>query len=182
MESIHQYVESMKTAYLADQRHRGDGNDPFLEADRRETAKQEAAAKRVHPTLHLPALPQPATQVSGLFASSAMPGASTAFGAAPPASSASSGSGSGFSLLATPTASSSLFSTPNILGASPQSSLYGTMSATPAMAGSASLFASTPASGVSTFVTPLATGKLSFNISFTHFIFVIVTNLNFDLF
>lgn len=154
VESIHQYIESMRTAYLADQRHRGDGNDPFLEADRRETAKQEAAAKRVHPTLHLPALPQPATQVAGLFSSSAMPGASRA---TPPVSSAS--SGSGFSLLATPAASSSLFSTPTILGASPQSSLFGAMSATtPAIAGSASLFASTPASGVSTFATPFATG------------------------
>ncbi|KAK8674016.1 hypothetical protein V6N13_112322 [Hibiscus sabdariffa] len=34
----------MKTAYLADHHHRGDVNDPFLETDRRETAKQEAAA------------------------------------------------------------------------------------------------------------------------------------------
>ncbi|KAE9449759.1 hypothetical protein C3L33_18342, partial [Rhododendron williamsianum] len=46
VESIHQYIESMKAAYLADQRRRGDANDPFLEADRRETAKQEAAARR----------------------------------------------------------------------------------------------------------------------------------------
>ncbi|XP_024978510.1 nuclear pore complex protein NUP58 isoform X2 [Cynara cardunculus var. scolymus] len=47
VESIHQYMESMKTAYLVDQRGRGDGNDPFLEADRRETAKKAAAARRV---------------------------------------------------------------------------------------------------------------------------------------
>uniref|UniRef100_UPI004072FD0D NUP58 n=1 Tax=Arabidopsis thaliana TaxID=3702 RepID=UPI004072FD0D len=51
VESIHQYIESMRTSYLADQRRRGECHDPFLEADRRETAKQEAAAKRVHPTL-----------------------------------------------------------------------------------------------------------------------------------
>lgn len=31
VESIRQYIEGMKTAYLADQRRRGDGNDPFLE-------------------------------------------------------------------------------------------------------------------------------------------------------
>ncbi|KAK4393356.1 Nuclear pore complex protein [Sesamum angolense] len=78
VESIHQYLESMKTAYLADQRRRGDGNDPFLEADRRETAKQEAAARRVHPTLHLPAASQSTGQGTGPFAISAAPGASTA--------------------------------------------------------------------------------------------------------
>ncbi|KAE8690302.1 VAMP721 protein [Hibiscus syriacus] len=43
VEIIHQYIQSMKTTYLADHRGRGDVNDPFLEADRRETAKQEAA-------------------------------------------------------------------------------------------------------------------------------------------
>ena len=61
MESIHQYIESMRTAYLADQRRRGELNDPFLEADRRETAKQEVAAKRAHPILYLPANSQPST-------------------------------------------------------------------------------------------------------------------------
>lgn len=41
----------MKSAYLADHRRRwGEVNDPFLEADRRETARQEAASKGVHPT------------------------------------------------------------------------------------------------------------------------------------
>ena len=67
----------MKAAYLADQRRRGDGNDPFLEADRRETARQEAAAKRVHPTLNLPANSQPSTQVAGLLPSSGTQGASS---------------------------------------------------------------------------------------------------------
>ena len=36
-----------------------------------ERARKEAAAKRVHPTLHLPANSQPSTQRAGLFASSA---------------------------------------------------------------------------------------------------------------
>ncbi|KAF9600720.1 hypothetical protein IFM89_011407 [Coptis chinensis] len=42
VESLHQYIESMKTAYLADQRRKGDANDPFLEAGRRELAKQKS--------------------------------------------------------------------------------------------------------------------------------------------
>ncbi|KAF8087551.1 hypothetical protein N665_0578s0004 [Sinapis alba] len=83
VEKTHQYVESMRIAYLADQRRRGECNDPFLEADRRETAKQEAAAKRVHPTLHLPATcsttsTQTSTQVAGLITNSATPGSSNA--------------------------------------------------------------------------------------------------------
>ncbi|KAL6636862.1 hypothetical protein ACP70R_024434 [Stipagrostis hirtigluma subsp. patula] len=53
VEDIHQYVETTKTRYLKDRRCRGDCTDPFLEADRRETAKQEATARIVHPTLHL---------------------------------------------------------------------------------------------------------------------------------
>ena len=54
----------MKTEYLHGQRRLGNATDPFLEANRRETAKQEAAAKRVHPTLHLPAPVQPTAQIS----------------------------------------------------------------------------------------------------------------------
>ncbi|XP_027153743.1 nuclear pore complex protein NUP58 [Coffea eugenioides] len=172
VESIHQYIESMKTAYLADQRRRGDGNDPFLEADRRETAKLEAAARRVHPTLHLPAVSQPSTQVAGAFSSSTMPGALTA----PPTSAAisSASSGSGLSLLGTPsgaTSSSSLFSTPmtsvpvslfGSSGASPQSSPFGSLSAsTPVVSGAASLFGSTPSSSVSAFTTPFPSGGLT---------------------
>ncbi|KAL6961601.1 Nucleoporin p58/p45 [Sarracenia purpurea var. burkii] len=167
VENIHQHIESMKTAYLADQRRRGDGNDPFLEADRRETAKQEAAARRVHPTLHLPAISQPSTQVAGLFASSATPGASSAPHTS--AAVAASSSGSGSSLFGTPsfaTSSSSLFSTPitsaptsslfGTPGASPQTPLLGT--STPAFVGTASLFGSTPSPGISTFSTPFASG------------------------
>lgn len=172
VESIHQYIESMRTAYLSDQRRRGDGNDPFLEADRREMARQEAAAKRVHPTLHLPAAPQPTTQVAGLFASTGAPGVSNA----PQTSGAplSSSSGMGNSLFAaTPasTSSSSLFSTPATTAgnlftssiASPQSSLF--PSSSPSMFTSAStpsLFGgSAPASaaaGTSLFSTPFGSG------------------------
>uniref|UniRef100_M1AMP9 Hydroxyproline-rich glycoprotein family protein n=1 Tax=Solanum tuberosum TaxID=4113 RepID=M1AMP9_SOLTU len=168
VESIHQYIESMKTAYLADQRRRGDGSDPFLEADRRETAKQEAAAKRVHPTLHLPTISQPSTQVAGLISSSAAPGVSGTPQMSSAVSFASTGSGS--SLFATPSvaaSSSSLFTTPTMSapvsslfgtsGASPQSSLFGSLStSTPAF--STPLFGSTPASGVSSFATPFASG------------------------
>ncbi|MBA0655612.1 hypothetical protein Goklo_008079, partial [Gossypium klotzschianum] len=152
VESIHQYIESMKTAYLADHRHRGDVNDPFLEADRRETAKQEAAAKRVHPTLHLPANSQPSTQVAGLFASSAAPAAASAPQTSAATSAAS--SGGGLSLFSTPSStpassmSSSLFATPTT-GASIQTSLFSSSSGS--LLGSAStpsLFASTvPAFG-----------------------------------
>ncbi|KAM1590089.1 hypothetical protein PS2_033954 [Malus domestica] len=77
VESIHQYIVSMKTAYLVNKRRPGYGNDPFLEANRRETARQEAAAKKVHPTLHLPATSQPSTHVAELFASSGTPRTST---------------------------------------------------------------------------------------------------------
>lgn len=167
VESTHQYIESMKTAYLADQRRRGDGNDPFLEADRRETAKQEAAARRVHPTLHLPTVSQPSTQVAGLLTISPATGASTTpsmFAAA------SASSGSGTSLFATPSATTSLslFSTPTTSapvsslfassGATPQTSPFGSLSvSTSGFGTSAPLFSSTP-SGLSTFSTPFGTG------------------------
>lgn len=167
VESIHQYIESMKTAYLADQRRRGDANNPFLEADRRETAKQEAAARRVHPTLHLPGISQPSTQVAGLFASSATSGASSAPHTSAAVVAASSGSGS--SLFSTPsaaTSSSSLFSTPvasapttSIFGqssASPQTPLFGSL--TPSFSSTPSLFGPAPSAGVSTFSTPFASG------------------------
>lgn len=150
----------MRTAYLADQRRRGDENNPFLEADRRETAKQEAAARRVHPTIHLPM-----GQATGPVAISAVTGASTSTNtsAIVPAS-----SGSGSHLYSTPAAPTStpLFSTPttstpfpSLLGsaAPPQSSPFGASSS--AFGISTSLFSSTPASGVSTFATPFATGQ-----------------------
>ncbi|KAL5557157.1 hypothetical protein UlMin_039393 [Ulmus minor] len=180
VESIHQYIESMKAAYLADQRRQGDVNDPFLEADRRETARKEAAAKRVHPTFHLPANSQPSTQVTGLFASSGTQGMPTA----PQTSAATTASsGSGFSLFSTPSApstsmSSSLFTTPTI--SAPGSSLFGSSSATPqasifsassgslfgsastpSLLGSAPAFGSTTPVGGSLFGTPFgaATGS-----------------------
>ncbi|AEE86757.1 hypothetical protein ISN45_At04g039440 [Arabidopsis thaliana x Arabidopsis arenosa] len=143
VESIHQYIESMRTSYLADQRRRGECHDPFLEADRRETAKQEAAAKRVHPTLHLPASTtstQPSTQVAGLIASSATPGGSNPPQTSVPTSNPS--SGAGFSFLNTPASgpSSSLFATPS--STAPTSSLFGP-SPTPTQT---PLFGSSPAS------------------------------------
>ncbi|XVE87207.1 hypothetical protein DITRI_Ditri18aG0097600 [Diplodiscus trichospermus] len=169
VESIHQYIESMKTAYLVDQRRRGDVNDPFLEADRRETAKLEAAAKRVHPTLHLPANSQPSTHVAGLFASSATPTAASApqTSAAPaPAS-----SGGGLSLFSTPSStpassmSSSLFATPSS-GAPIQTSLFSSSSgsllgsaSTPSLFSSTTpAFGSTASAGGSLFSTPFASG------------------------
>ncbi|CAK7339447.1 unnamed protein product [Dovyalis caffra] len=135
VESIHQYIESMKTAYLVDQRRRGDGNDPFLEADRRERARQEAAAKRVHPTLHLPANAQPSTKGAGLFANLATSSASTA----PQTSTATSSSGNALSLFSTPSVpsssmSSSLFATPTT--SAPAFSLFGSATA-PSLFGSA---------------------------------------------
>ncbi|XP_071730978.1 nuclear pore complex protein NUP58-like [Rutidosis leptorrhynchoides] len=156
VESIHQYMESMKTAYLADQRERGDGNDPFIEADRREIAKQAAAARRIHPTLHLPSNSQSSTQV---VASSAAPATS----ATPPAASASTATtasglfsspfpaASSSSLFSTPAASAPSFSLFASSGASPQTSIFGVSSST-----TPSLFNSTPAAA-STFSMPFAT-------------------------
>ncbi|KAH9306634.1 hypothetical protein KI387_011038, partial [Taxus chinensis] len=118
VETLHQRIESMRAAYLADQRRRGDESDPFLEADRRELAKREAAAKRVHPALQS-SFSQPSTQVTGLFTSSAAP--ATAFSGMSHSTQSSQGalsssSGAGFSMFNTPASSSSsssfLFSTP----------------------------------------------------------------------
>ncbi|KAK1268868.1 hypothetical protein QJS04_geneDACA006549 [Acorus gramineus] len=179
VERLHQYVESMKTAYLVDQRRRGDGNDPFLEADRRETAKQEAAARRVHPTLHVPAMSQPSTQVAGLLTSSATVGASNV--SQPLMGSSAASSGGGLSIFSTPSSapsastSSFLFHTPSTSaptssifgstgatpGAIPQTSLFGTSSSaqTPSLFGSNTPFSSTPATGNSPlFSTPFASG------------------------
>ncbi|PWA82280.1 hydroxyproline-rich glycoprotein family protein [Artemisia annua] len=177
VESIHQYMESMKTAYLADQRDRGDGNDPFLEADRREIAKQAAAAKRVHPTLHLPSNSQPSTQAGGLLTSSTTPAASAA---APASASAPAGvSGSAPGLFSSPFAgtSSSLFSTPattapsfsmfSSSSASPQTSLFsGLSSTTPSLfntslASTSTSFATNPTTGASSFSTPFGTATAS---------------------
>ncbi|KAF9623712.1 hypothetical protein IFM89_004092 [Coptis chinensis] len=52
---------------------KGNANDPFLEAHVRELAKQKPAVKRVHPTLHLPSMPQPSTLGAGLFSSRLWP-------------------------------------------------------------------------------------------------------------
>lgn len=166
VESIHQYMESMKTAYLVDQRGRGDGNDPFLEADRRETAKRAAASRRVHPTLHLPSNSQPSTQAAGsLLTRSAAPTTSVA----PPASASAATGASGLFSSPFSAASSSFFSTPaasapsfslfGSSGASPQTSIFGASSSS-----TASLFNSTPAAGASTpFATNPSTGASAFS-------------------
>jgi len=166
-------MESMKTAYLADQRCRGEVNDPFLEADRRETARQEAASKRVHPTLHLPANSQPSTQVAGLFSSSGTQGALVSQQTAATTSSLSIGSGS--SLFNTPSSAPSLFGTPTTpaqgtswpapSSATPQGSLFGSASSslpgatsTPSLFGNSTpLFNSTPAA-TSVFPSPYVSG------------------------
>ncbi|KAL8167367.1 hypothetical protein V2J09_008866 [Rumex salicifolius] len=135
VESIHQYIESMRAAYLAHQRRRGEGSDPFLEADRRESARREAAAKRVHPTLHLPALPQPSTQAAGLFSSSVALTPSTA----PQVSSAPAfalPSGSSFSLFGTSSSSA-----PSSAASAPSFN-FATVAASTATA--SSLFAPSP--------------------------------------
>lgn len=171
VEGIHQYIQSMKAAYIADQRRRGEGNDPFLEADRRETAKQEAAAKRVHPTLHLPANSQPSTQVSGLLTtSSATPGVTAVAQTSTAMTSAS--SGGGLSLFSTPSAApssvpSSLFATPT--AAASQSSLFSSSSgslfgsaSTPSLFGNTTpAFGSTASAGASLFSTPFASGAVA---------------------
>ncbi|TVU44847.1 hypothetical protein EJB05_04308, partial [Eragrostis curvula] len=64
VEDIHQAVEAMKIQYLNDRRCRGDWNDPFVEADRRESAKQEAAVRTIHPTLHLSPPSQPTPPIT----------------------------------------------------------------------------------------------------------------------
>ncbi|KAG1368560.1 Nuclear pore complex protein NUP58 [Cocos nucifera] len=182
VESLHQYIESMKMAYLADQRRRGEGNDPFIEANRREAAKQEAAARRVHPTLHLPAhSAQPATQAAGMFASSAASTSSAPQLSSGTTATSSSGGFSTSTALSAPSTSASssfLFSTPTasapsstLFGSSgftPQSTPFGTASThlfgstqTPSGFGTNTLsFASTPAIGSSSlFGTPsLGTG------------------------
>ncbi|RCV40741.1 hypothetical protein SETIT_9G079300v2, partial [Setaria italica] len=62
-EHIHQSVETMKTQYLNNRRCRGDLSNPFLKANRREEAKQQATARIKHPMLHLPPPGQPTTVV-----------------------------------------------------------------------------------------------------------------------
>ncbi|KAK3130214.1 hypothetical protein QOZ80_6BG0490500 [Eleusine coracana subsp. coracana] len=169
VENLHQYVESMKSNYLNEQRRMGNGNDPFLEANRREAAKLEAAAKRVHPTLHLPAPAQPTTQIAAPATSqpqqSSFPSAAT--------------SSSAFSTFATPASapsSSNLFSTPvtpapssNLFGASGQAQLstpFGT-SSTPTLITTQSPFASASAlGGTSLFSTPFGGGATASGSSF----------------
>ncbi|KAJ4872240.1 Nuclear pore complex protein NUP58 [Raphanus sativus] len=155
VENVHQYIESMRRAYLADQRRRGESNDPFLEADRRERAKQEAAAKRVHPTLHLPPAAttttstQTSTQVAGLITYSAATPEVSNSPQTPPANFPTSGAGLFPDTLAS-APSISIFATPHtpVFGAPPTPrSLFGEQ--TPSNPATPSQFVSglTPGSG-----------------------------------
>lgn len=145
VENLHQYVESMKTEYLNEQRRLGNGNDPFLEANRREAAKQEAAARRVHPTLHLPAPAQPTAQI-------AAPAASQPQQSSFPSSATSSSGFSTFSTPASAPASSSLFATPAT--PAPSGGLFGASGSaqltTPFGTASTPTLGSTPAPGFGT--------------------------------
>ncbi|XBH70367.1 hypothetical protein VPH35_098044 [Triticum aestivum] len=166
VENLHQYVVSMKTEYLHGQRRLGNANDPFLEANRREAAKEEAAAKRVHPTLHLPAPVQPTTQI-------AAPATSQPQQSLLPSGGTSSSAFTAFSMPASAPSTSSLFSTPttsslttNLFGTTGSASLstpFGTSStptlgSTPTPSGFGGItpsFPSTPAlTGTSLFSTP----------------------------
>lgn len=51
VENLHQYADAIRIQYLNDMWNSGNRNDPFVEADRKEAAKQEAASRTVHPTL-----------------------------------------------------------------------------------------------------------------------------------
>ncbi|MCO5586067.1 hypothetical protein L7F22_040006 [Adiantum nelumboides] len=124
VETLHQHIWSSRTTYLANQRKKGDDNNPFLEADRREVAKREAASKRVHPTLLASTASQPSTQAGGTSTTASLFGSGTSasmFGSGPAAATATlpspafsgataSGSSGGlFSGTPTPVPSSGLF-------------------------------------------------------------------------
>lgn len=169
VETFHQRIGSMRAAYLADQRRRGDENDPFLEADRRDLAKREAAAKRVHPALHASTFSQNSTQVAGLFTSSAAPassfsGVSHSTQSTPGAFTTTASSGSGFSMFSAPASSSSsssfLFSTP---ASSAPSSIFGSSGAlqTPTMFGSSQTMPSMFGANTSSSLFPSATAAVS---------------------
>lgn len=150
VENLHQYVESMKTEYLNEQRRIGNGSNPFLEANRREAAKQEAAARRVHPTLHLPTPAQPMAQI-------AAPATSQPQQSSFPSAATSSSALSTFSTPASAPSSSSLFATPttpapsgNLFGASGSAQLT-----TPFGTASTPTLTSTPAPGFGTSTTSL---------------------------
>ncbi|MQM08709.1 hypothetical protein Taro_041565 [Colocasia esculenta] len=122
VENLHQSIESVKTAYLACKRRQGDRNDPFLEANRQETAKRQTADRNVHLALHLPVISsQPSSEAAGMITNPASLGATSISGGAP---------GSCFSLFGTAAStlasvyasSSSLFSAPT--SSVPASSLF----------------------------------------------------------
>ncbi|WVZ65172.1 hypothetical protein U9M48_014581 [Paspalum notatum var. saurae] len=150
VENLHQYVESMKIEYLNEQRRMGNGTDPFREANRREAAKQEAAARRVHPTLHLPAPAQPTAQI-------ATPATSQPLQFSFPSAATSSSAFSTFSTPASAPSSSSLFAAPTT--PAPSGNLFGTSGSaqltTPFGTPSTPTLASSPAPGFGISTTSL---------------------------
>lgn len=140
----------MKTEYLNEQRRIGNGSDPFLEANRREAAKQEAAARRVHPTLHLPTPAQPMAQI-------AAPATSQPQQSSFPSAATSSSAFSTFSTPASAPSSSSLFATPTT--PAPSGNLFGVSGSaqltTPFGTASTPTLASTPAPGFGASTTSL---------------------------
>lgn len=166
VETLHQQIWSRRTTYLSNQRKRGDDNNPFLEADRREVAKKEAAAKRVHPTLQASTSSQLSTQAAGLL-SNATPSSAPSSGTSGSTSLLFSGSTpfSAFNVAGSLTsASAPSFSTPSLSlfgsTSAPSSSIFGSsgLPAVPSLLSSgmsSSIFGSGPAGGSSS--SPLST-------------------------
>ncbi|KAH7444733.1 hypothetical protein KP509_02G089900 [Ceratopteris richardii] len=142
VETLHQQIWSRRTMYLANQRKKGDDTNPFLEADRREVAKREAAAKRVHPTLQASSTSQISTQAGGLL-SAVTPATTSSSGASASSTTVLPGSSSFPGFNTAGTLSSSAASTPFSASSSP---LFGVSSAP-----SPSIFGSTGASTSSLF-------------------------------
>ncbi|KAF8646069.1 hypothetical protein HU200_066033 [Digitaria exilis] len=86
VEHIHRSVETMRTRYLNDRRCRGDLSNPFVEANRREGAKEEAARRIMHPMLHLSSPGRQTTQVAVPMISSQLQQTSFPTAATPPSS------------------------------------------------------------------------------------------------
>ncbi|KAJ1293452.1 hypothetical protein BS78_01G069400 [Paspalum vaginatum] len=125
VEHIHQYVETMRIEYLNDRRRWGDSSDPFLEANNKEVAKQEAAARIIHLMLHPSPAGQATTQVAVPMISNQVQQTPFPTGATSPTSHApltNPSSSPGSVSQSTPFGSFSTFT----LGSTPAASLFGT--------------------------------------------------------
>lgn len=140
VESLHVLVESARSAFLAQRRRQGNTRDPFVEADRREAAKKEAASKALSRGLPQPSQPSQQTlQVTSAGTAPVPLGPSPARGTTSP----------GFSLFGS-APSAIVGTTPTVglsSGAPSGSSLLGTPPSTSQFGGGASLFGSFPAGG-----------------------------------